>query len=112
MNNQHADTRAGDNNPLGKMIQGAFWAEDLRSAMKRFDIAVKAKGLSSAEVAIRWAAHHSALCKDDAMILGASLVAQIQESVGFIRKGELSENVLSLADELWESVRESRGSIC
>lgn len=94
------------------MIQGAFGAEDLRSAMKQFDTAVKAEGLTSAEVAIRWAAHHSALSKDDGMILGASRIEQIQESVGFIRKGKLPKNVLRLADELWKAVRESRGSIC
>lgn len=112
VNNQHADTRAGDNNPLGKMIQGAFGAEGLRSAMKEFDNAVKAEGLTSAEVAVRWAAHHSALTEDDGMILGASKITQIQESVGFVRKGKLPENVLRLADELWEAVRQSRGSIC
>lgn len=80
--------------------------------MKKCDTAVKAEGLSSAEVAIRWVAHHSALTEDDAMILGASRVEQTQESVGFSCEGKLPEDVLSLADELWEAVRESRGSIC
>lgn len=94
------------------MIQGAFGAEDLWSAMKQFDTAVKAEDLTPAEVVVRWAAHHSALSEDDGMILGASRIEQIQESVGFIRKGKLPENVLRLADELWEAVRESRGSIC
>lgn len=112
VNNQHADTRAGDSNPLGKLIQSAFGADDLRSAMKQFDMDVRAEGLTSAEVAVRWAAHHSALSEDDGMILGASRTAQIQQSVAFIRKGKLPENVLRLADKLWEAVRESRGNIC
>lgn len=112
MNNQHADTRAGDANPLGKMIQGAFGAEDLRTAMKEFDTAVKAESLTPAEAAVRWVAHHSALNEEDGVILGASKITQIQESVDFVRKGKLPENVLRLTDKLWEAVRESRGSIC
>lgn len=112
MNNQHADTRAGDANPLGKMIQGAFGAEDLRAAMKEFDTAVKAEGLTPAEAAIRWVTHHSALNEEDGVILGASKTAQILESIDFVRKGRLPQNVLQLTDKLWEAVQESRGSIC
>ncbi|KAJ4392350.1 hypothetical protein N0V93_005976 [Gnomoniopsis smithogilvyi] len=112
VNNKHADTRAGDNNPLGKMIQRAFGAEDLQAAMKRFDEAVGAEGLTSTEVAIRWVMHHSALTEDDSVILGASKIAQIQETVAFIRKGELPAKLLRLTEDLWETLSESRGKIC
>lgn len=112
MNNEHADTRAGDANPLGKMIQGAFGAADLRTAMKNFDTAVKAEGLTPAKAAIRWVAHHSVLNEKDGIILGASKISQIRESVDFVRKGKLPENVLRLTDKLWEAVQESRGNIC
>lgn len=97
---------------MGKIIQGAFGAEDLRTAMKEFDIAVKAEGLTPVEAAIRWVAHHSALNEEDGVVLGASRIVQIQESVDFVRKGKLPDNVLRLTDKLWEAVQESRGSIC
>lgn len=112
VNNKHADTRAGDSNPLGKMIQRAFGAEDLQAAMKRFDEAVEAEGVTSTEVAIRWVTHHSALTEEDSVVLGASKVAQIQETMAFIRKGELPEKLLRLTEDLWKALRESRGSIC
>ncbi|KAF2185673.1 Aldo/keto reductase [Zopfia rhizophila CBS 207.26] len=41
VNNQHAGTRFGNKNPLGKTAQGIFGAEDLLNAMKNFDEEVK-----------------------------------------------------------------------
>ncbi|KUI53260.1 Aflatoxin B1 aldehyde reductase member 2 [Cytospora mali] len=65
VNNEHADTRLSDSNPLGKIVQ------------HRFDAAVKAEGLTPTEVALRWVGYHSALGDGDAIILGASKTAQI-----------------------------------
>lgn len=79
--------------------------------MKRFDSAVKAEGLTSVEVALRWVAHHSALGDGDAIILGASKTSQIQETVSMIRKGGLSPQLVGMAEEIWEAVKESRSNI-
>ncbi|KAK7737353.1 hypothetical protein SLS53_006656 [Cytospora paraplurivora] len=111
VNNEHADTRLSDSNPLGKIVQRAFGSEDLRYAMKRFDAAVKAEGLTPTEVALRWVAYHSALGDGDAIILGASKTAQIQETVRMIRKGGLSPELVGMAEEIWEAVKESRDGI-
>ncbi|KUI67931.1 putative carboxylesterase 15 [Cytospora mali] len=105
VNNEHADTRLSDSNPLGKIVQHAYRSEDLRHAMKRFDAAVKAEGLTATEVALRWVAYHSALGGGDAIILGASKTAQIRESVSRIRKGGLSPQLIGMAEEIWEAAR-------
>lgn len=79
--------------------------------MKRFDSAVKAQGLTPVEVAIRWVTHHSVLVDGDAIILGASKISQIKETVGLIRKGPLSQDLVNITEELWDEVKESREGV-
>lgn len=110
-NNDHAGTRFGDDNPLGTFAQKLFGAEDLHSAMKKFDAEVKSYSLTPIEVAIRWFAHHSALRDEDGIIFGASKVEQICETVSMIKKGPLPGEILKTAEELWSAVKGSRGEI-
>ncbi|KAL8720943.1 MAG: hypothetical protein Q9225_002270 [Loekoesia sp. 1 TL-2023] len=111
VNNEHEGTRLADNNPLGKAAQGLFVAEDLQTAMKRFDVEVRSYNLSSIEVGIRWIAHHSVLGDEDGIIIGASKVEQIRQTVGMIRNGPLPKEVLKVVESFWESVKDSRSEI-
>ena len=86
-------------------------AEDLQSAMKRFDVEVKSHDKTSTEVAVRWIAHHSALNDGDGIILGVGKTEQIRETVMMIRKGPLSGKVLELAESIWGELKSSRGHI-
>lgn len=92
-------------------MKNLFGAEALVAALKRYDEGVKAHGLGAAEVALRWLAHHSPLGDADGLVLGASSVEQITQTVGFIRKGKLDGEVVRVAEELWDAVRETRGEI-
>ena len=92
---------------MNKMFSG----DQLVDAMKKFDVAVKEKGLSSPEVAIRWLMHHSALTKDDSIILGASRIEQIRDTVALTQKGPLTDDILVLTEELWNGVKDLRGDI-
>ncbi len=78
---------------------------------KRFDIETRAQGLSPLEVAIRWIFHHSKLTDDDGVLLGASKVEQLVESVAFVRKGPLPDAAVLLAEELWERVKDTRSEV-
>ena len=111
VNNEHAGTRFGDDNPLGKFAQKLYGAEDLHSAMKKFDAQAKSRNLSSTEVAMRWIAHHSALKDEDGIIIGASKVEQIRETVKIVKKGPLPGDMLRIAEDLWSEVRGGRGEI-
>ncbi|KAL8724054.1 MAG: hypothetical protein Q9181_007008 [Wetmoreana brouardii] len=111
VNNDHAGTRFADNNPLGKVTQKLFGAEYLQTAMKRFDADVKSYNLTLIEVAIRWIVHHSALGDEDGIIVGASKIEQICETLSVVEKGPLPEDVLKISDDLWEAVKESRAEI-
>lgn len=92
-------------------MQKLFGAEDLHSAMKKFDAEVKSHNLTSTEVAIRWIAHHSALRDDDGIILGASKAEQVRETVNMIKRGPLPGELLRSAEDLWSEVKGSRGEI-
>lgn len=79
--------------------------------MRKFDMQVRSYGLMPMEVAVRWIAHHSALGTQDGIVLGASKVAQIRETVMMMRKGPLPTEVLETAENLWSTVKEFRGEI-
>ncbi|KAK4210381.1 putative oxidoreductase [Rhypophila decipiens] len=110
LNNQHAGTRFDDENPLGKFAQSVFADEALHAAVKKLDTKVKEKGLTMTEVAVRLAVHQLALGDNDAVIIGASKAAQLEETVRMIRKGPLPAEFLELADELWATLEPSRGN--
>ncbi|KAI1345459.1 putative oxidoreductase [Xylaria sp. FL0043] len=105
VNGQHAGTRMGDDNPLGKQLQRMYGSEDVLNAVKKFDGETRALGLTPLEVAIRWIFHHSKLGDGDCVLLGASKVEQIVENVSFVRKGPLADHVLPLVEELWDGVK-------
>ncbi len=111
IHNEHAGTRFGDDNPLGKFAQKLFGAEDLHSSMKKFEVEAKSHNLTPIEVAIRWIAHHSALRDEDGIIIGASKAEQVRETVSMIKKGPLPIEVLKTAEDLWSAVEGSRGEI-
>ena len=111
INNDHADTRFGDNNPLGKMAQKLYGAADLHSVMKTFDTEVKTHDMTPIEVAIRWIVHHSALRDEDGIILGASKIDQLRGLMTMIRMGPLPEEVVKIAEDLWGAIKGSRGEI-
>ncbi|KAL8640005.1 MAG: hypothetical protein Q9228_003028 [Teloschistes exilis] len=109
INNDHAGTRFGDDNPLGKMAQKLFGAEDLQAAVRRLDVEIKSHGLTLIEIAVRWIAHHSALGDGDGIIIGASKTEQIEETVSMIKKGPLPKELVEMAEQVWSSVEGSRG---
>ena len=111
VNNEHKGTRFGDDNPLGKFAQKLFGAEDLHSAMRKFNEETKLYNLTPIEIAIRWIIYHSALGDQDGVIIGASNVEQIRETVNTMKKGPLPGEVLKIAEDLWNAVKESRDSI-
>lgn len=111
INDEHAGTRFGDDHPYGPRIRQMFGGKDLRGAMKTFDAGVKAHGLSPTEVAYRWLAYHSVLREGDGIIIGASRLDQVTETVCVIRKGPLPDAVVALASELWEAVKRTRGDV-
>lgn len=105
---KHVDA---DGNPLGRFAKSGYAAPGVAAAMKKFVAGCKVHGLSPVEVASRWIAHHSALGDKDSIVLGASKLAQVGDTVGNIGKGPLPAPVVALTDELWDAVKPIRGSM-
>ena len=111
MNNDHGGTRFADDNPLGKFAQKLYGAEDLSSAMRKFNTDVKTYDVTSLEVAIRWMMYHSALGDGDGIVLGAFKAGQLRQTVAMANKGPLPEELLRVAESLWTAVNGSRSEI-
>ena len=79
--------------------------------MQEFIQATQKHDMTTVEVAIRWIFYHSALGDQDGVVLGASRMSQVKETLNFIRRGPLPPDVLKLTDDIWTAVKESRATI-
>lgn len=63
-------------------------------------------GVSKAALAYRWIAFHSALKKEhgDALIIGASKVSQVEETLLAIEAGPLDNDIAKRVDAIWKTV--------
>lgn len=75
--------------------------------LAQWNAVAEIEGVSSAELAYRWVAYHSALRSDhgDAFIIGASSPEQLDETLSGIEKGPLSVNACVSIHEIWEKVK-------
>jgi len=60
--------------------------------------------ISLHDAAMRWLMHHSALGDDDAVIVGAKRVDQLEGNVAGARGGRLEGEVLKAIDGMWNQV--------
>lgn len=76
-------------------------------ALQRWNFIAEAEGVSSAELAYRWVAYHSALDRDkgDAVIIGTSSPEQLKDTLDCVDKGPLSANAFESIQKIWESVQ-------
>ncbi|KAI0889377.1 putative aldo/keto reductase [Annulohypoxylon maeteangense] len=74
-------------------------------AIRFLNKALEPHGISKPEVALRWLAFHSKLEPRDAIIFGASKIAQVKLNVEALRKGPLPQDVVAVLDEAWKIVK-------
>jgi aryl-alcohol dehydrogenase-like predicted oxidoreductase len=55
---------------------------------------------------LRWLVYHSKLGANDAVILGARTIDQVDDSATEIKRGPLDEGVVQLFEEVWQSVKD------
>lgn len=67
----------------------------------------KAEGVPAAELAFRWTAHSSILdaSKGDAIIIGASSLSQLRNTVAAINRGPVSAAAQEKIQGVWDSVK-------
>lgn len=74
------------------------------AAVRAMDKALEPHGLTKTDVAICWLAFHSQLVPDDAIIFGASKIAQIKQTVAAVAQGPLPEDVVAALDDMWKAL--------
>lgn len=82
--------------------------ESLFQALDEWAEIAKDAGISKAALAYRWITYHSALKKEngDAVIVGASKAAQLEETLKAVEDGPLNESIAKRASDIWEKVKD------
>ncbi|EIW75850.1 Aldo keto reductase [Coniophora puteana RWD-64-598 SS2] len=71
------------------------------AAFDRYVEILKKYHLTGAQVALRWIQHHSQLTPDDAVIIGASTITQLEENLDASEQEPLPQELLDALSELW-----------
>lgn len=101
-----------DGKPTGRFAKNSSYAAlEVTAAMKNFVDGCKAHALPPVELASRWIAHHSVLGENDGIVVGASRLAQVGDTVTNVRKGPLPQEVVVLVEGIWDAVKHTRGSM-
>ena len=100
-------SRFDPNRAQGKLHMGRYWNEFYFDALDKLRPVAKKHGLSEAECALRWLAHHSQLSKElgDGIIVGASSTHHLEENLKALDQGPLPQEVVDALDAGWARIR-------
>ncbi|KAL8793852.1 MAG: hypothetical protein Q9195_003578 [Heterodermia aff. obscurata] len=92
---------------LGKMYHDLYAKPSLISALEQWELVAKKVGITKAALAYRWVRFNSALqgTHEDALILGASSPAQLEQTLKSLAEGPLPQEVLQDIENIWETVK-------
>lgn len=102
------EARWNPNTRVGLMYQKMYNRPKLLAALSDWESVAKEAGLSKAALAYKWVAYHSALSPqfEDAIIVGASRPAQLDETLHNLRSGPLAPDIVVKIEDLWLSVKD------
>lgn len=91
------------------MYHGAFNNPKLLEFLGEFIEVSKEMGIGQAEIAYRWVRHHGVLDggSGDSIVVGASRPDQFEETLGFLERGPLGEEVVGRLEGMWEKVKDA-----
>ncbi|ETN38015.1 uncharacterized protein HMPREF1541_07638 [Cyphellophora europaea CBS 101466] len=92
----------------GKGYIARYWNDAMFDALELLRPVAKKFGLGEAECALRWMMHHGLLEAKfgDAVVVGASSVAQLEGNLTLMEKGPLPEEVLRVLDQGWQRTKD------
>nr|XP_021482405.1 aflatoxin B1 aldehyde reductase member 3 isoform X1 [Meriones unguiculatus] len=97
-------------NEFSQMYMDRYWKEEYFNGLALVEKALKSTYGTSApsmtSAALRWMYHHSQLqgTRGDAVILGMSSLAQLEQNLTFIEEGPLKPAVVEAFDQAWNLV--------
>lgn len=91
---------------MGEHYRPMYDKDAMHSAIKELHTVLQPRDmLSMAGASLRWLCYHSALGKEDGVILGATKIEQLESNIMEILKGPLDESVADAFENLWTAVR-------
>lgn len=101
-----SSTRWSKDNKLGQLYHGLYDRPSYLTALDQWEQIAKDAGISRAELAYRWVAYHSVLRDElgDGIIVGASSVEQLGQSLQVLKNGPLSEDIAARVEGVWKTV--------
>jgi aryl-alcohol dehydrogenase-like predicted oxidoreductase len=84
------------------MHRDRFWHPEFFDAVDELRAATDRAGRKMADAALNWLLHHT---PTDCVILGASSEAQLNENLDAFETGPLPEEVVNVADNVWQKLR-------
>jgi len=101
------DSRWNIASPLGKKYTGDYFHDPLFAAAEIVKQQAKKYGISGHAAALRWTTWHSHLAAEngDAVLVGASNLAQLEENLNILEQGPLPEALIKTMDGVWEDVK-------
>ncbi len=104
--NDPTDSRFGPNARTGQMYKSMYGKPSLYEAVEEWERIAASANISKAALAYRWITFHSALKAEhgDAVIIGASTVSQLEETLKAVEAGPLDGESVKRIDEIWKKV--------
>nr|GAT49112.1 aldo-keto reductase [Mycena chlorophos] len=100
-------TRFDPKTLFGQAYRHRYWNDTYFTALQFIQAVGDKHGLTLAEIALRWVSHHSLMKREqgDAVIIGASSLAHIEQNLVDLEKGPLPEDAVKALDDAWASVK-------
>ncbi|CAK3997299.1 Hypothetical predicted protein [Lecanosticta acicola] len=91
---------------IGDMYTDMYAKDSFLEALSDWADIAKEENVTRADLAYRWMRYNSPLKYEhgDAIIIGASSIDQLEETLGSINGGPLSDKAVKRIDEVWEKI--------
>lgn len=90
-----------------KVFGDIYTKDEFITAVEKLKVSTEKHGLSTRNATLRWLLHHSALGKEDGIILGASSLKQAQDNLSDCKDGPLPQDLVAAFAEMWESIKDT-----
>ncbi|RFU77872.1 alcohol dehydrogenase [Trichoderma arundinaceum] len=93
---------------VGQLYHTLYNKPSFLKALEIWSEVSNSSGIPKAELAYRWVAYHSILKENlgDGIVLGASRITQLQQTVAGLNNGPLPESVVKTIDDVWQVVKD------
>ncbi|KAJ5091010.1 hypothetical protein N7532_009694 [Penicillium argentinense] len=94
--------------PFGMVYHGLYNKNAFLDVLDDWARVATAARIPTAELAYRWMRYHSNLSSDlgDAMVIGASNIDQLRQTMQGLRRGPLSEDIVMMIEKVWEKIKD------